>query len=226
MVVAVDIVLAGICAALYVGLKPDAAPKAVTAGAADSQTFKTYCSDYGYLCFDYPATWKLSEAKTDDEAISPETTRVTSPSGATVVTHRPNFGATNRTEANILSVMSVDNTKASDLKVVSMVDEYDGGWIARLPYSLETYVTNNLKTASGDTLVEGTTVTTADEPVFHTFTPRNNAKLTSFLYVKFDQANVRQDEAGLYANRQDALKALENSESRTARQILQSVRYR
>lgn len=188
--------------------------------------WKSYCSDYGYLCLSYPQEWNIINLTTEDESTSPETTTFTSPSGKITVVYRPNFGIRGQEEANIMSVISVDKTKAEDLQVVSLVTQYNGSGILDEPYSPETFVTNNLQSASSETFAAGVNVASSHEPVFHTFVPRNNSKITSYLYVKYNQDVSRRSTAKKYASYDETLLALQSSEAQTARRILQSVSYR
>ncbi len=205
----------------------DGGAAAADARAAKSQSWKTYCSDYGQLCLRYPVSWKLNTvATTDDEAVSPVTTRITSPSKDIIVIYRPNYGLTNQTESDILSVIGVANTQTADLRTVTLMTEYNGGGIVDQPFMPEAFVTNNLQAATTDTFVEGATITSNREPVFHTFTPRNNDKLTSYLYIKYGQNNPYKSDAGHYTTYDEASTMLKSSEARTAQQILQSARYK
>jgi len=193
---------------------------------ASKPGWKVFCSDYGYACLEYPESWKLKTSTTKDEAVSPETTSITSPSGDVVVRYRPNYGVTEKTEADILTVIGVDTTKLSDLKVVSMISQYNGGPLAEKPFAPMTFVTDTLQAATGDAFTPGAVITSDNEPVYHTFTPGNNQKVTSYLYVKYDQKNSYPNSAGLFYSYDQALAALESAEAKTAREILQTVSYK
>lgn len=204
-------------------LRTDREPAASDVSAAG---WKSFCSDYGYLCMRYPGDWKLETKETKDEALSPETTVITSPSGDTEIIYRPNFGATNHVEASIMSVINVDPAESPDLRVVAVVGKYDGGGIVDAPYTLENFVTNDLKSATGEIFTSGASITSNHEPVYHVFTPRNNPKITSYLYVKYDQTNPDEVAAGHFRTYEEALAVLRSDEGRTARRILQSASYR
>ena len=196
--------------------------------AQDNETVqgakRTYCSDYSYLCFDYPSEWRIETDKTTEEAISPERTTLTSPDGDTAVVYRPNFGVTGKVEAVEMSVINVESAN-EDLQVVSLVNKHAGSYDAEKLYSAEAYVTNVVVAATGDPLIPGATILSRDEPVFHTFTPKNNPNINSQLYIKFRQKHgIRMD--AIYADYQTALDDLQQDTVRQAMEILKSARYR